>query len=94
MIEIELVCVGPDGVSHPVVVTASPAHQIADLNAALGAHIGDRATAAGPLYLGTVPLPGGVSVADAGLTPGAVVGLGQPLLTSGHGLIGTASQCT
>ncbi|HEV2780928.1 MAG TPA: FtsK/SpoIIIE domain-containing protein [Actinophytocola sp.] len=84
MTEIELVCVGPDGVSRPVVVTAAPSHRIADLTAALAEHLGDRA--AGPLYLGTMPVPGDVSVADSGLANGAVVGVGQPLLTSGHGV--------
>src|SRR5882672_33163 len=81
MTEIELVGVGTDGTTHPVVVTAAEPHRVADLRAALGAHLDRRP--APPLYAGATPLPDALPLADAGLANGTVLGVGQPLRGTG-----------
>jgi DNA segregation ATPase FtsK/SpoIIIE, S-DNA-T family len=92
MPDIELACVDVDGAWHPIVVTAVESHRVADLRAALGEYLAvDRANGspAGPLYLGSMLLPDQLTLVEAELVDGAVVGVGRPLTperrTAGRG---------
>ncbi|RKT74459.1 type III secretion system (T3SS) inner membrane Yop/YscD-like protein [Saccharothrix variisporea] len=61
-------------------VTAAPSHRVADLAAALGCRQ--------ELYLGATPLPGWLSLTDAGIADGAVLGLDRsapPVMSSAVG---------
>ncbi|WP_112272033.1 FtsK/SpoIIIE domain-containing protein [Lentzea terrae] len=83
---LELTCLAPGGARHAVLVQAADGHRVADLASALGEHL--DVTAPDWLYLGTQPLPGQLSLGEAGLTDGAVLGLGLPVFDAGTGIIG------
>jgi DNA segregation ATPase FtsK/SpoIIIE, S-DNA-T family len=86
MPDIELACVAADGTWHLITVTATASCRVADLRAALRAHLGDECSA-GRLYLGAVPLSDRLSLAEADIVDGVVLGLEQPLLPYGNGLL-------